>query len=215
MRKLDGVMTPCQSNAAAMRFRRSLPAATEGRHHQHRHQGAQRIRIARRDPRHRHAGLERLGRAQRAQHVRAPERRREGILGGRRDLVGHRGRRPVRPPAVAIEPPQRHPARSERAASATARTPPRPAGRTRRDRSHARSAAARARDQATTPRGTSRSRSRCRPAPATAAPRRSTSAPATALATARRCRRAPAASRRAVRCPWGDRSSLSPERESA
>ena len=143
--------------------------------------------------------------------MRAPERRREGILGRCRDLVGDRGRGPVRAAAVAVEPAQpvlrgrntHHQQRRERA--------PRSAGRTRQGRSPGRSAAATARARARTPQGTNRPRSRCPPAPATTAPRRSSSAPGDSARDSTALPPRSGASRRALRCPWGDRSILSPE----
>ena len=106
MRKLAGTITPCQSKAAATRLSRSPPAATKVATTSTATSARTANGIAQRQPRHRRAGLERLGRAQRALDMGAPQRDRKGILGRGGDLVGDRGRRPMRQAGIAVEPPE-------------------------------------------------------------------------------------------------------------
>ena len=119
MRKLAGTITPCQSNAAAMRLMRSPPAAkkvattstatsarsAKGSRSASRGAGAPALRVL----------AARSARSTWARHSASDI----GVLGRGRDLVGDRGRRPMRQAGIAIEPPQavdpaRHPQHEER-----------------------------------------------------------------------------------------------------
>ncbi len=120
-RKFAGSTTPCQSNAAAMRFQRSPPAAMKVATQAISTSAAQRIRIAQRQPRRRPAGLERARRQERALDMGVPQRERIGILGRDGELVGDRRRRAMPHAAAAIEPAQR---RRRRRACADSRAAP-------------------------------------------------------------------------------------------
>ena len=150
MRKLAGTITPCQSKAAAMRLMRSPPAAKNVATTSTSHERAQREGIAQRQPRHRRPGLERAAARSAARHGRATARATTDRSVGA-DLVGDRGRRPMRQAGVAIEPPQPvHPARQaqhqERPNAAAASRK----NRTNRPIAPVRSAAARATARART-----------------------------------------------------------------
>jgi hypothetical protein len=70
-------------------------------------QRAERIRIAPRHPRRRPAGFQRSRGIERALDMGIPQRQRIRIFRRDGEVVGDRGRRPMRQPAAAIEPVQR------------------------------------------------------------------------------------------------------------
>ena len=105
-RKFAGSTTPCQSNAAAMRFDAFAAGGEESGDAGDENQAAQRIGVAPSDARRRQTRLERTCGFERALDVGVPERERIGVLRRDRQFVGNRSRRAVIEPAHAIEPAQ-------------------------------------------------------------------------------------------------------------
>ena len=150
----------------------------ERRGHQQHDQRAHRDRIEHRQARPRRAGLQRIGGAQRLLDMGAPQRARHLILLAGGELVGERGRRPVRQPAAAVEPAQAVEGAGQAEAEQRHRRDRDQHDPERTARSPAPSAADRATGRPTRRRGKSRWRRRAKPAPATAAPRGSSTMPA-------------------------------------
>ena len=106
MRKFAGVITPCQSKAAATRLIMLAAGGEKRGDHQHQHQRAQRDRVAQRQLRRGPAGLEPARRHQRALDMGAPERLRDRIVLVGGDAVEDGGGRTVPLAADAVEPAQ-------------------------------------------------------------------------------------------------------------